>query len=67
MSAAEERKYMAQKIWGRWLNGWGSPHWQLTQKEAKWIAMWEKRGHIERDDFGMMRLTDAGRASLISD
>lgn len=65
MTAAAERKFMAQKIWGRSLDGWSRPHWQLVEKERKWLAMWEKRKHIELDGFGMMRLTEAGRAALI--
>lgn len=65
MAAADERKHLATKIWRPGLMGWSYPHWTLTKRERAIIAYWDKRGHLERDGV-MMRLTEAGRAALLS-
>jgi DNA-binding PadR family transcriptional regulator len=63
MSIADERRYLAQKLWRFGLVGWSYPHWRLTKKEEAIIAYWDKNGHIEHDHH-MIRLTDAGRQAL---
>ncbi|MGY3581374.1 DNA-binding PadR family transcriptional regulator [Bradyrhizobium sp. USDA 4341] len=63
MSIADDRRYLATKLWRTGLTGWSYPHWTLTKKEEAIIAYWDKQGHIERDDL-MIRLTDEGRAAL---
>lgn len=63
MAVADDRRFMARKIWGRTLTGWSRPHWTLSKREQAIIDYWKKNGHIEESEF-MIRLTDAGREAL---
>lgn len=47
MTVADDRRYMAKKLWGGRLYGWSSMHWSLTRKDVAVLAYWQKHAHIE--------------------
>jgi hypothetical protein len=63
MAAADDRQFMARKLWGRALTGWSRPHWRMSKQDQSIMAYWKKHGHVEESDH-MIRLTDAGREAL---
>ena len=66
MSEAEKyRRWFARRIWpGRGCAGWASEARALTKADKSVLRYWRNHGHIEDDDYGMIRLTAAGRKSL---
>lgn len=64
MTKVEQRwRWIANRVWGN------SPGWaarvNVTAKGD--IAIFDRRlkaGHVERNDFGLYRLTEAGRRAL---
>jgi hypothetical protein len=64
MNPADKRwLWLADRIWKGTLTGWASPI--LTNKAD--IALLEKKlriGHVEKDEYGMYRPTDAGLSAI---
>lgn len=63
--AEERRRWLASRLWP-------TPHGRNafqallnpTKADEAIVARWLKLGHAEKDEDGLIRLTDAGRAAL---
>ena len=65
MTKAEEfRRWLAHRIWGGPdCCGWTAIG-DRNKRERSTIDRWLKDGHVEQDEFGLIRLTRAGRKAL---
>ena len=62
-------KLTNERLW--WLKGFGPYGWSIGRPNLANIKKWKahtaalvKMGLLETDDYGMFRITDAGRAAL---
>ena len=55
--------WLARQIWDDTLTGWSSPR-RATKADMLIIQRRVNAGHVEVDEYGLYRLTDAGRAAI---
>lgn len=61
---AEYRRWLAHKVWGgNDCYGWTSVG-DRNKRDQAIIDRWIKDGYVDRDPFGLIRLTAAGRKVL---
>jgi hypothetical protein len=64
MTKAEQyRRWLARKIWGPDGSGWAA-RGHRSKRDNAIIDKWIKKGDVEVDDAGLIRLTNFGRVGL---
>lgn len=68
LTKVEQRwRWLAHRIWPHGLNGWSSAAVMTAKLDALLLLRRVAEGHVEKDGYGMYRLTDVGRAALADD
>ena len=65
LTKSEQRwQWLAGRIWHGTFSGWAQLSDRVTKADREIIARKVKLGHVERDDYGLYRLTDEGLTNL---
>lgn len=56
--------WLAGRIWHGTFTGWAQLSDRVTKADREIIARKVKAGHVERDDYGLYRLTEVGAEAL---